>query len=477
MRTVLPMHRLFFLIAAVALALTGGVSIHAEAVPLSKAEISRRELNAKYDKTNLRGQKDFVVDRSEEFIKLPKAELAGEFTVAKTAPTVKLKILPNLEPEYFSEKAYMAGWASWGYVTRSEDNHFYLGASDHRGQSAGINLYEYRPEDNTVERVLDVSKLLGWTDETYTDGKLHGEMGIMPDGTLWAGTHYGPSPTDEWFATGYRGSWLFSYNIHTHEAHNWGVPLIVHNLDCHKLDARRGIFAATGSYSGMFLSFDVNEKKIRFAGYPPNSWKWWPRAMLLDEKTGLFWGADSSEKPYRFMAFDPVLNRFKRFDVQVPANPMTNQQELLRGHTPYPDADGWYYWATLSGAFFRFKPDWEKGPQIEVLGTTWDKGRDTLQMAIDPTRRYVYYQPKGDNSPLVQYDVKTGKKKAIGFLQDYYFNKYGYSLGSQVYGMEISKDGSFVVIVDNGTFGGAGSSFGHPALTVVSIPPEERAIK
>ena len=447
------------------------------AEPLSKAELARQEKNAKYDKTNLRRQAKFVTDRSDEFIQRPTAEIAGEFTIAKTAPTVKLKILPNLEPEYFSEKAYQAGWAIWGYVTRSDDNHFYLAASDHKGQGAQINIYEYRPEDNTVERVLELGRLFGWTPETYTDGKMHGEMGIMPDGTMWGGTHYGPHPTEEWLKAGYRGSWLFSYNIKTKQALNWGVPLIVHNLDCHTLDTRRGIFAATGSYSGMFLSYDVNTKQTRFAGYPPNGWKWWPRSMMLDEQTGIFWGADASEKPYRFLAFDPELNRFKRFDVQVPANPLTNAQTLLRGHTPHPDADGWTYWATQNGAFFRFKPDWEKGPTVEVLGTTWDKGRDTLQMAIDPTHRYVYYQPKGNNSPLVQYDTKTGTKKAIGFLQDYYLDKYGYSLGSQVYGLQISKDGSFVVIAENGTFGGPGSSFGHPALTVVTIPKEERPVE
>ncbi len=71
----------------------------------------------------------------------------------------------------------------------------------------------------------------------------------------------------------------------------------------------------------------------------------------------------------------------------------------------------------------------------------------------------------------MQYDVRTGRRKAIAFLQDYYSEKYGYRVGEQVYGMEISSDGSFVVIVENGTFPG---SFGHPALLVVEIPEEER---
>mgnify|MGYP006306497891 CR=1 FL=1 len=65
-------------------------------------------------------------------------------------------------------------------------------------------------------------------------------------------------------------------------------------------------------------------------------------------------------------------------------------------------------------------------------------------------------------------------QEAIVFLQDYFFEKYGYWLGSHVYGMEVSKDGSFAVVVMNGTFAGRKKSFGHPGLAVISIPSEER---
>ena len=50
-----------------------------------------------------------------------------------------------------------------------------------------------------------------------------------------------------------------------------------------------------------------------------------------------------------------------------------------------------------------------------------DTGQDVLQMPVSPKVRYVYYQPQHYPSPLVQYDVKTGKKKALCWLQDYYF--------------------------------------------------------
>jgi hypothetical protein len=125
---------------------------------------------------------------------------------------------------------------------------------------------------------------------------------------------------------------------------------------------------------------------------------------------------------------------------------------------------------------FRFKPDAEAGPKVESVGVNWDRGRDVLQMALCPAGRYIYYQPKGYPSPLVQYDVKTGKRKAIGFLQDHIFETYGYWSGSEVYGLEVSNDGSFVVIAENGTFDGRGGAFGHPAITVVEIPESERPL-
>lgn len=455
----------------------GGPSAAAAAEELSESERERREQNNEYDRENLRGRTDFIEVTSERFIEVPEdEEIAGDFTVAETPPTVRFQILPDLEPEYFSADAYQAGWANWAKVTRSDDNRFYISASDHRGRGAQINLYEYRPDDEVVERVLDVGETLGWHDEMWTDGKLHGRKGIMPDGTLWAATHRGPQPTDQWWEEGYRGAWLLSYNIHTGEAENHGVPLIGQELPVHTLDTERGIFVATGHLATTMLSYDVNEQRVRYAGAPPNGWVWHARSMFLDKDTGHFWGMDRSEQPYHFLSFDPELNRFKRHDATVPRTPGEDRDRPLRGHTTRPAKDGWYYWATWGGAFFRFRPDWDDGPEIEKVGVTWDEGRDTLQLALCPEGRYIYYQAKGYPSPLVQYDVKTGEKKAIAFLQDYFFEHYGYWPSAQVYGLEVSDDGSFVVIAENGTFEGRGRSFGHPAITVVEIPESERPL-
>ncbi|MCE5251507.1 hypothetical protein LLG96_14940 [bacterium] len=467
-------------------------------------EKQRMEQNARFDKMKLREKTDFVVDNSDKFLQLPadaKEKPAGEYIVAKVSPTCKLRIVPDMKPEYFTDEGvqYMAGWAIWGHVTRSEDNRFYFSVGDHKGMGCQLNLYEYCPARNLLHRVLDVSKLLGWTDKTYTDGKIHGYMRIMPDGTLWAATHFGAIPDSSWYANGFRGSWLLSYNIFTHEAKNWGNPMAPSNYPCFNVDTRRGRMVANGDF-GTILCWDTIGKKVLYAGCPPEGWVWWDRTMFLDEETGIFWSVEGSSRKLlpghdktQFLSYDPEFNRFLRYDVSPPENPYTHKVDCTRGFTDSPAMDGWYYMTTQNGVFFKFKPlrnptampgvpgedvGWEKpykayqNPLVESAGTTWDKGRDVLQLALDPSGRYVYYYPKGD-APIVQYDVKTGKKKALCWLQDYYFDKYGYFMG-EVYGMNISNDGSFLVFAMNGEFCGKGNAFGHPAILVVEIPPEER---
>lgn len=189
-------------------------SLHAQ--EHAEKEKERMELNAKFDTFKLREKTEFVVDTSQKVLKPPEEKPVGDYIVAKVPPITKLQIVPDMNPEYFTDDGlqYQAGWANWGYVTRSDDNRFYFSVGDHKGMGCQLNIYEYSPARDILYRVVDVSNLLGWTDNTYTDGKIHGEMGIMADGTLWACTHYGAVPDSSWYANGFRGSWLLSYNIH-----------------------------------------------------------------------------------------------------------------------------------------------------------------------------------------------------------------------------------------------------------------------
>jgi len=447
---------------------------------LTASEKQRAEINSLYDVTGLRLKREFVTVETKAFLKRPAGfpdYPLGDFTVARKASELSIQILPDMEPQYFPEgEAYQAGWANWAAVTRSSDNRFVMGAGDHRGKGSQINLYVFKPGEGRpgrLERVVNLTQILGWTTNTYSDGKLHGHMDVMPDGTVWGATHHGPYPNDEWYAAGYRGSWLFSFNIDTGASANWGVPLIGQSLPNHRLDTRRGIFFANGQLATTVLCYDINTHRVRYAGSPPNGWRWGDRATFLDPDTGYFWSAEISERPYRFISYDPELNRFKRHDVELPVYPGQKEQKAHGAWAAGPDREGRFY-TDYGGVFVRFLPDWEKGPQIEVLGVTGrPEAFPVLQMAMSPDRRFVYWVPRESGTMIVnQYEIATGKLKILGFFEAPVKEQYGLSFGDGVWGMNISDDGSFLVILDNGGFGKR--FWGHPVLFVLAIPRSER---
>ncbi len=456
--------------------LFGVMPLITHAAKKAENENERKARNDKWDKLNIRHQHDFLTDRSDDFLKRPKDENTNEdFIIAKTAPEVKFTIVPDMEPEYFKEhdEAYMIAWANWGHVTRSDDNRFYFSVSDHLGFGCHINIYEYNPGRNLVHKMTSVGDIVGWTDQSYTDGKIHGHMGVMADGTLWAATHFGVFPDSTWWANGYRGSWLISYNVNTHESKNWGVPLIGNMLPCFAVDTERGRLVGTGA-NYTVLCWDCINKKVTYAGYPPHGWEWWRRAMLLDEDTGKFWSSDNSGAEQYLMSFDPEFNKFERYEAAMPPNPQKdNAVRQMRGYTHHKAMDGYYYGSTYNGAMFKLKTEGENGPEIIPMGVNWGHGLDVVQMPVSPKGRYVYYHPRHYPAPLVQYDVKTGKKKVLCWLQDYYFEKYGYFFKS-IYGLEISEDGDYIVMCVNGTFDGKDNTYGHPSIMVVEIPESER---
>ena len=114
-------------------------SIHAQ--KHAEKEKERMELNDKFDKFKLREKTEFVVDTSEKVLKPPKEKPVGDYIIAQVPPTTKLQIVPDMIPEYFTDEGlqYQAGWANWGYVTRSNDNRFYFSVGDHKGMGCRLN--------------------------------------------------------------------------------------------------------------------------------------------------------------------------------------------------------------------------------------------------------------------------------------------------------------------------------------------------
>ncbi len=78
-------------------------------------------------------------------------------------------------------------------------------------------------------------------------------------------------------------------------------------------------------------------------------------------------------------------------------------------------------------------------------------------------------------TPVIQYNIQTNQKKVIAFIGPYYHEKYGY-VAQGTFGIELSEDGSFLVIQTNGGFGPdfLNQRKDQPAIFVVHIPEAER---
>jgi hypothetical protein len=95
----------------------------------------------------------------------------------------------------------------------------------------------------------------------------------------------------------------------------------------------------------------------------------------------------------------------------------------------------------------------------------------------DPKGRYLYYVPGAhggsdrDGAPLVQFDVQTGRKKVIAFLEPFYTDQYGFTLKG-TYSVAVDPAGDKVYITWNVSRGSR--AWDCCGLTVVHIPEGER---
>jgi hypothetical protein len=126
-------------------------------------------------------------------------------------------------------------------------------------------------------------------------------------------------------------------------------------------------------------------------------------------------------------------------------------------------------------------------PGQTYAGKPWSAWGDSLavngkhyvaSIKADPTGRYLYYVPgahgaaDADGSPVVQYDVRTGRRKVLAFLHPCYKEKYGCALKG-TYSLAVDPKGDRLYITWNANRA-APKAWDTVALTVVRIPESER---
>lgn len=457
---------------------------------LSEKEQKRKENAERLDKKKLLYTSQVVFDTDPKMLIPPEnvAQFAGkDYSIAKTPPTVEFAIVP-VKPKFFTDRGTWSNWSQGTYDSRT--GKFYSSAGDHGAYDAHLYLVEYDPQAKKVRCLPEVNKLLGRTKDQFAEGKIHGWLDFYKSKDLqsphiWFCTYWAeyPEPSEEEYATGYDGGHIMSCDPLTGDFVDYGVPMVRASWPYHRIDTKRGIMYGVGMFSE-FLAWDVNTQQTKWAGYLPDSLKWWVRAILLDDETGMvftsnYFAADSQK---HIIKYNPYKNRFSKLEAHVPRNSKTGTYDHIRSHTHTRGPDGLYYAVTISGELFTFNPQTET---VDDKGLNWPgEQRYTTSMDRSPKGRYLYYLPGAhgrgykDGSPLMQYDTRTGTKKVLAFMFPYYYDKYGYVAGG-TFSIKLDDKGERLFIVWNGAFVDVNAEknadvFGHCSVMVVNIPASER---
>lgn len=411
----------------------------------------------------LPGGHPVVTDTSPAFLR-PLAPLREGVAVAASPPTIDFL--------YYPGQTYPGNpWSVWGDGL-AVDGKYYSAIGDHIGPGGAALLFEYDAAKKRLRELLNVRKLLGLPEGHYTPGKIHSRIDQGRDGWLYFATHRGSTrvTTEQYH---YRGDWIIRHHPATGRSEVVAQgPVPKHCIPTSVLDPERLIFyggTAPGDYNDKtpwFFAYDIRARKVLHA---------------------------VPEGPYRYIIFAPSVGRvyyvnrdggpLMRYDPETAEPPARIDGTLGLRSATRETKDGHIYTVSTrpDGTLWRFHPNTEK---IEEIGPA-AVGRQTYitSLDVDPTGRYLYYVPgahggsEGDGAPVVQFDVKTRRKKVIAYLHPFYERKYGYTpLGT--FGSAVDPRGDRLYITWNGNRGGPDGRgrlrFDTCALTVIHIPESER---
>ena len=410
----------------------------------------------------LPGNKPFVTDTSEEFLK-PPASLT-DVSVAKTPPRVDFYYYPGQD---YPGKP----WSNWGDGSVSGSKYF-SAIGDHRAPQGNGMVYVYDSETQELRQLASTAKTIVLPEGHYTPGKIHSRVDLGSDGWLYYSTHRGSTrvTTDQYH---YKGDWILRTHPDTAK-----TEIVAHGpvpkacIPTSILDPDRLIFyggTAAGAHTDKtvtFFAYDIRKQKVLHTAVPGAR-----RYLIFARSTGCVYYMD--EDADKLMKYDPASGK--------PPFVITGSLGL-RAATEELPGNIVYTIGQQDDRIYRFNTKTEK---IDDVGP-FAIGAQTYVATLDadPTGRYLYYIPGAHGSSyregtaVIQFDTKTRTRKVIAFLHPFYEKKLDFvPIGT--YGSALSPDGSKLFVTWNGCRGGQVRGkypFNTCALTVIHIPESERPL-
>lgn len=402
---------------------------------------------------------------TKDFLKLPKDLDTKKFLVAKVPPKVDVAFFGSLDK---SKKGTL--WSSWGDGCLAENGKYYTSIGDHLGIDGQSYIYEYDPARKVLRRVVDVLRDIMHMLGLYGHGKIHSGIHQGADGWLYFTTYWGKHREIETaLAKGYEGSILLRYHPKTGEVQNLGAIVPKQGLPASIFDAKRGLLYFHAVYEGNIAVYDINKQKRIFLGGADKTGG--NRTFLLGQDGEVFFSTEQGTLHY----YDPQANSLKTTTAQLPESANKKKGNSLRA-SARASRTGLLYGMTAAGQLFSFNPKKEK---VKDLGPNFLDGDYTAVMALSPDEKYLYFAPGAHGSgnrvgtPVVQFEIATGKRKVLAFLRDPLFDRFQYKIGG-TYSLQISDDGGTLYFTFNGAQESERGTFGTPSVVVVHIPSSER---
>lgn len=386
------------------------------------------------------------------------ANVTGTFDVAATAPTVDFAVLPG---QWQGGKL----WSSWGDCVCASDGNYYASTGDHDGPHGHTYLYRVDPALRTASLVTDVNHLLGLTNTgDYAAGKIHAPIIDAGNGSLFFATYRGapPGPT-------FKGDWILRYDLASGTAESWGVMVTnmsVASMVYHR--PSRMIYGLAVPPMGSkepapaFIAYSLDRTGVVFACESKSRLS---RACFADADGNAYWDSEGSIARYT-----PADGRVTPTTARVPGN------GALRAASA-TGRDGVAYGISSDGLIFAFDT---RTASIREMDRVFVAGPGyTATCRLDPTGQYLYYLPGSHGgtslcgTPVVQMNLRTGRRKVLAFLQKAVAEQFHYALGGS-FGFVLNPDGSQMMVNWNGTDDPKKKNFGTCSVMLLNIPASER---
>jgi hypothetical protein len=417
-----------------------------------------------------------VTDKSAKFLIKPgNVKLAEGVVIAKTAPEIDFLYFPG---QIFPGKL----WSVWGdgsaYGTK-----YYTSIGDHDSPRGEGQVYEYDSKTRQIRLLINVRKFLEEPGRLpqgmdYIPGKIHGRVDRGSDGWIYFSTHRGSTNDNTTDARGYKGDHIYRVDpVSGKKEIVVSYPMEKHTIPASVLDPQRMIF-----YGGTNPGNDAKDKGIWFIAYDVKNKKMLKKAPNGFDRYAIFSASSGCVywKPLTVTNTGDLKTEKSGYKYDPKTNNITRVAEVpvVRACTAETKTGIVYGFTQGNNDLWAFDTKKEKftviGPAMVGIHTY------IATVDLDPvTERYVYYVPGAhggtevDGTPVIQYDLKTKKRKIIAFLNSFYKEKYQYTPDG-TFSSALSPDGSILYITWNGMRVSNTKGWNTVSMTAIHIPQSER---